>query len=96
MKPIRSLAEVSSFRPRGLDLLSWDDRRRLLRELGRPATILKLIELMGPLHALHPAFRQRERTLLPLPNLAGRQPCFEAFTGGPWQQIKMFLAWAAR
>lgn len=96
MKPLRTLVQVSSYRPRGLDLLSWQDRRTMLFHQGRPATIKKLIELMGPLHVLHPSYVERPRSLLPMPNLAGRQPVIEAYDGRPWSQIKMLLSWMAR
>lgn len=96
MKSIHSLIQVPSYSPRGLDLLSWDDRRAMQAAEGREFTVRKLTELMGSLHVYYPAYKERGRSLLPLPNLAGRQPLIECSDGGIWTQIKMFISWVAR
>lgn len=81
---------------RGLDLLSWEDRRRMLATEGREFTVRKLIELMGPLHVSHPSYTPRPRSLLPMPNLAGRQPVWEYTNPSLWSLCKQLFAWMAQ
>ena len=57
------------FEPKGLGSVSWEDRRKM--------SAAELIKLMGPLHVEHPHYVARSRSLLPLENLAGRQPVME-------------------
>jgi len=73
-------------RPRsGLGSVSWEQRRRM--------TAAELIELMGPLHVNHPQFQQRPRSLLPMPNLAGVQPCISRYDCGVFEPFKSFFRW---
>lgn len=84
----RILVEVPPSPPKGLAATTWEQRKEM--------TVKQLIEAMGSLHVHHKDFQERPRSLLPMPNLAGRQPVFEYSDPGFWSIIKMFLQWAAR
>lgn len=71
-----------------LGSVSWEKRRRM--------TAAELIELMGPLHVQHPDFVQRSRSLLPLENIAGRQPVVSHCDYGLFGALKAFLLWVLR
>lgn len=88
MKPTRSLIEVPYAPPLGLAATTWEQRRRM--------TAAELIKLMGPLHVSHPEYQPRSHSLLPMPNLAGRQPVFEASDETFWSLCKRALRWMAQ
>ena len=87
MKP-RTLIEVPRYVPQGLDKTTWEQRRRM--------TAAELIELMGPLHVNHPEYKARDRSLLPIPNIAGRQPVYECKDPSFWSLCKNFIRWFAQ
>ena len=69
--------------------LSWEQRRELSTE--------ELIKAMGPLHAHHPDFKAKPRTLLPVPNLTGvNGAVIEGYNCGLTAQIKQIFKWALR
>ena len=59
-------------------------------------TVSELIAFMGSSWAHHPAFVQKPRSLLPMPNLAGVQPCIQYVDARIRGQIKTLLLWAMR
>jgi len=72
----------------GLASVTFEQRRRM--------TAAELIVLMGPLHVSHPAYKARPLPLLPMPNLAGRQPVIECTDLDLVATIKTLFAWACR
>lgn len=83
----RSFSRVF-YESKGLGSVSWEDRRKM------PAA--QLIELMGPLHVNHPEYTARKRSLLPLPNLAGRQPILEVEDVSFLNLCRTTFRWFAR
>lgn len=83
----RSFSRVF-YEPQGLGSVSWEDRRKL--------SAAQLIELMGPLHVNHPEYVTRKRSLLPLENLAGRQPVLEVEDVSFLGLCRNALRWLAR
>lgn len=59
-------------------------------------TPAELIAAMGDKHVHHPAFKPKPRSLLPMPNLAGVQPCIQHTDCGVLGQIKAVFYWALR
>lgn len=72
----------------GLDRTTPESRKRM--------TVEELIEAMGDKWALHPGFVQKPRSLLPMPNLAGVQPCIQHTDCGIVGQIKAAFFWVLR
>ena len=72
----------------GLGSVTWEQRRRM--------TAAELIKLMGPLHVNHPDYKARSRSLLPMPNLADRQPVFECKDPSFWALCKSFIHWVCK
>lgn len=72
----------------GLGSVTWEQRRRMSAE--------DLIRLMGSLHVNHPEYKARNRTLLPMPNLANKLPVFEVTDVTFLSLCKAFVRWAAR
>lgn len=88
MSQLRRTFSRVYFEPQGLGSVSWEDRRKL--------TPAQLIELMGALHVNHPYYTARKRSLLPLPNLAGRQPVIEVEDVSFLGLCRNALRWFAR
>jgi len=72
----------------GLDATTWEQRRRLTAE--------ELIKLMDSLHVNHPQFKPRSRSLLPMPNLAGKQPVIQHCDVSLFGQLRALLQWILR
>ena len=88
----------------GLDSTSWEQRQgyrdrngaRIEERAGLGMSAAELIELMGPLWACHPQFQARPRSLLPMPNLAGRQPVISFHRADLWAEFKRAFTWTSR
>lgn len=74
--------------PTGLASTTWEQRRHMSAQ--------ELIVLMGPLHVAHRDYKSRPYTLLPMPNLAGVQPCISVYEYGMLAQFRRLLWWAMR
>ena len=59
-------------------------------------TVAELIVDMGDSWAHHPAFVPKARSLLPMPNLAGVQPCLQYVDARIRGQIKAAFFWVMR
>lgn len=72
----------------GLSGTTYEQRRRL--------TAAQLIGLMGRLYVGHRDYVARPRSLLPMANVAGRQPCISCTDYSLLSQVRNILRWAAR
>lgn len=72
----------------GLGSVTWEQRRRM--------SAAELIVLMGALHVNHPEYKTRDRSLLPMPNIAGRQPAFECSDVTFWSLVKLVIRWVCK
>jgi hypothetical protein len=79
---------VADLKPSRLDLTTWEQRRRM--------TAKELIVAMVSGHVNHPNFQPRARSLLPLENLAGRQPWLMLYDDSIRAQFKRMLLWVIR
>jgi len=60
-------------------------------ESRRGMSSAQLIELMGNLHVSHKDYKPRPRSLLPTPNLAGKQPVVEGYRCGILDELRRAL-----
>jgi hypothetical protein len=81
MKPLRALP--SSPPTNQLGSTTWEQRRGM--------SAAQLITLMGPAWAGHPDFTPKPRSLLPMPNLAGRQPMIEEHHMSFWRFLRQMI-----
>lgn len=95
ISPILRVASNVKDEPR-LNKTTWEQRQgyrdrngaRIEERAGLGMTPAELIKLMGPLHVSDPQFQARPRSLLPMPNLALRQPTLESYKATFWAYLK--------
>ena len=63
--------------------------------MNRQEKVNALIQQMGTKWMGHKEFKPKARSYLPMPNLAGRQPCIQHCDTGLRGQLKALLMWAA-
>ena len=75
----------------------WREKwNALTQEDRKKMSAAALIKAMGPLHATHKDYQPRPFSLLPMPNLAGVQPCISRHDCGIFAQWRQIVAWATQ
>ena len=72
----------------------WRERwNALTQEERKRMTPAELIKAMGPLHCQHKDYKERPVPLIPMPNLAGKQPVISRHDYGIFAQWRGVLRW---